>query len=173
MDQERHVPATEIPLRRSPAALARRFAQICNAVVAESLAIEDLAPLHYAVLSHLSSEPDIDQNGLAARLGIDRTNIGILITQLEARGLVVRRVNGADRRARLVRMTASGARLHGRLSRVAPARQQRMLEALTVSERKLFLDFLVRIVRANDAYARPGAGRRKRRSKRPSLRKKS
>lgn len=158
-------PPAGIPLRRSPAALARRFAQICNAVVAESLENEDLMPLHYAVLSHLHDEPDIEQNGLAARLGVDRTNIGVLVAQLEKRGYVARRANETDRRERLVRMTAAGVRLHERLRRVAPARQQRMLGSLTIAERKLLLDFLVRVIKDNEAYARPGAGRRKRRMK--------
>jgi DNA-binding MarR family transcriptional regulator len=155
------------PVRHSPAALARRFARICNAIMAESLEGEDLAPLHYGVLSHLTGESDMDQIGLAARLGIDRTNIGVIVAQLESRGLVARRVDGNDRRARLVRITPAGARLYARLSRLAPARQQRMLAPLTGQERKLFLDFLVRIVRANEAYARPGAGRRKRRISQP------
>jgi DNA-binding MarR family transcriptional regulator len=150
-----------VPVRRSPAALARRFAQICNAIQAESLEGEDLSPLQYAVLSHLSNEPNIDQNGLAARLAVDRTNIGVLISHLEAKGLVIRRRNGNDRRAWLVRLTGAGARLYSRLSRAAPARQKRMLSALSKHERKLFLDFLVRIISSNEAYVRPGAGRRK------------
>jgi DNA-binding MarR family transcriptional regulator len=157
-----------IPVRHSPAALARRFARICNAIMAESLESEGLAPLHYGALSHLAEEPDIDQIGLAARLGIDRTNIGVVVAHLESEGLVTRRIDGNDRRARLVRITAAGAKLYARLSRLAPARQQRMLTPLTGPERKLFLDFLVRIVRVNEAYARPGAGRRKRRTRRPS-----
>ena len=66
---------------------------------------------------------------------------------------------------RPVSMTAAGVRLHERLRRVAPARQQRMLGSLTIAERKLLLDFLVRVIEDNEAYARPGAGRRKRRMK--------
>jgi len=36
-----------------------------------------------------------------------------------------------------------------------------ILAALTPKERELFLDLLVRVVEANRALARPGAGRRK------------
>src|SRR5215475_14432027 len=88
-----------VPIRRSPAALARRFAQICLAVVAESLAGEDVTPLQYASLAYLNDEPDIDQNGLAARLGVEQSHGSLLVEQLVVAGFVERRVNGDDRRA--------------------------------------------------------------------------
>jgi DNA-binding MarR family transcriptional regulator len=156
-----------VPIRRSPPALARRFAQICLAVVADSLAGEDLTPLQYGALAYLNSEPDIDQNGLAARLGIEQSHSSLLVEQLARLRLVERRVNGADRRARQIRLTAKGVKLYRRLQPAARFRQDRMLMPLTVAERELLLEFLVRIVKANEAYARPGAGRR-RRGSRPS-----
>src|SRR4051812_22224295 len=104
-----------MPIRRSPAPLARRFAQICTGVLAEALAHEDLMPLQYSVLNHLDIEPDIDQIGLAMRLGVDRTSAGQLVDQLESRGLVERRINGADRRARQLRLTTAGEELNQRV----------------------------------------------------------
>src|SRR5215468_5312631 len=151
-----------VPIRRTPAALARRFAQICLAVVAESLAGEDVTPLQYAALAYLNDEPDIDQNGLAARLGVEQSHGSLLVDQLVVAGIVERRVNGDDRRARKLRLTATGAKLYQRLQPAARSRQNRMLSPLTSAEREVFLDQLVRIVVANEVYARPGAGRRKR-----------
>jgi DNA-binding MarR family transcriptional regulator len=153
-----------VPIRRSPAALARRFAQICLGVVAESLAGEDVTPLQYAALAHLNDEPDIDQNGLAARLGVEQSHSSLLVEQLVQLSLVERRINGDDRRARMIRLTTRGAKLYQRLQPGARSRQNRMLAPLTGAEREVFLDQLVRIVKANEAYARPGAGRRKRSS---------
>jgi DNA-binding MarR family transcriptional regulator len=150
------------PIRRVPAALARRFAQICVAVVAETLEGEDLTPLQFAVLANLGNESDVDQNGLAARLGIDRNTASVLVEQLEKRGLIDRRVNGADRRARLLRLTPSGDQLHERLRPAMRANQRRILAPLAPAERERFLDHLVLIIKANESYARPGAGRRKR-----------
>jgi DNA-binding MarR family transcriptional regulator len=154
-----------VPIRRTPAALARRFAQICLAVVAESLAGEGVTPLQYAALAYLNDEPDIDQNALAARLGVEQSHGSLLVEQLVMSGLVERRVNGDDRRARMIRPTARGAKLYQRLRPGARARQNRMLSPLTPAERDVFLDQLVRIVIANEVYARPGAGRRKRGSR--------
>jgi DNA-binding MarR family transcriptional regulator len=167
-DPDRPVPvitwAGGAPIRRVPVALARRFLQICTAVVAETLQEEDLTPLQFAVLANLN-EPDVDQIGLAARIGVDRNTVGVLIEELESRGLIKRRVNGADRRARLVRLTARGNRLHERLRPVMRASQYRILSALAPDDRERFLDQLIRIIKSNEAYARPGAGRRKRSSR--------
>ena len=152
-----------IPIRRIPLSLARRFFQIGMSVAAETLLRTDLTPLQYAVLAFLGDEPDIDQNGLAARLGVDRTNAGLLVDQLEAKGLVTRRVNGADRRARLLRLTPRGSKLLQRVGPRARKAQAKILHPLDPAERELLIDLLVRVIEANEIYARPGAGRRKRR----------
>lgn len=152
-----------IPIRRIPLSLARRFFQIGMGVAAETLLHTDLTPLQYAVLAYLGDEPDIDQNGLAARLGVDRTNAGLLVDQLEAKGLVIRRVNGADRRARLLRLTPRGSKLYQRVGPRARKAQAKILHPLDPAERELLIDLLVRVIEANEVYAKPGAGRRKRR----------
>jgi DNA-binding MarR family transcriptional regulator len=150
------------PIRRVPIALARRFAQICLAVAAETLAGEDLTPLQFAVLANLNDESDVDQNSLAARLGVDRNSASVLVEQLEKRGLIDRRINIADRRARLLRLTSAGNELHERLRPAMRASQRRILAPLPSNERERFLDQLVQIIKANESYARPGAARRKR-----------
>src|SRR5262245_64699970 len=151
-----------VSVRRVPVALARRFVQICTAVVAETLEGEDLTPLQYAVLAYVNDEPDMDQAGIAARIGIDRNTTGVLIEQLERRGLVVRSVSGADRRAKLVKLTKQGVDLHERVRPPMRANQRAILSVLPAREREKFLDQLVSIIEANEAYARPGAGRRRR-----------
>jgi DNA-binding MarR family transcriptional regulator len=151
-----------ISVRRVPVALARRFVQICTAVVAETLEGEDLTPLQYAVLAYVNDEPDMDQAGIAARIGIDRNTTGVLIEQLERRGLVVRSVSGADRRAKLVKLTKQGIELHERVRPAMRANQIAILSVLPPRAREKFLDQLVSIIEANEAYARPGAGRRRR-----------
>src|SRR5262245_61581552 len=93
-----------VPIRRTPAALARRFSQICLAVVAESLTGEDVTPLEFAALAHLSDEPDIDVNGLAMRLGVEQSHASLLVDRLVRAELVERSINGCDRRARPPRL---------------------------------------------------------------------
>src|ERR1700681_1645203 len=95
---ERAVP----PVRRAPIALARRFFQIFTTAMAESVKGAGLAPLEYAVLAYIKGEPDIDQSGLAQRLGVDRNNTSLLVERLVSKALLDRRVNGDDRRARVL-----------------------------------------------------------------------
>jgi DNA-binding MarR family transcriptional regulator len=159
------------PVRRVPIALARRFFQICTTAAAECTADANLTPQEFAVMAYINDavgEPDIDQSSLAARLGIDHAHTSLLVDRLEARGLLERRVNGEDRRARLLRLTPKGEKLHARLYPEAFAGQHRLLEVLKPSEREAFLDFLVRVIEGNRHLARPGAGRRRNSRRSPS-----
>jgi DNA-binding MarR family transcriptional regulator len=158
------------PVRRVVAALVRRFNQICVTMVADSVASADLTPLQFAVLAYLNKrdgQPGIDQNGLAARIGVERSHVSLLVEELGTRGLVERRVNGADRRARVLQLTPKGEKLYDRLRINNVAANERVLDPLTARERDLLVEMLIRIIRQNAAYARPGAGRRKRGSRQP------
>lgn len=155
---------TRIPVRLAPMPLARRFLQICTTAMAESLEAEDLTPLQYGVLAYVWGEPGVDQIGLAARVGIDRTNASLLVDQLEAKGLLARRVSETDRRVRQLRLTEHGDALHKRIAPLVRRRQDQVLAPLTSQERDAFMQMLVRVIDANEKLARPGTGRKKRSS---------
>ena len=153
------------PVRRIPNALARRFLQICTAAVAEAVEDADLTPLEFAVMVYvdkITGEPDIDQSTLAARLGVDRNNASLLVSSLESKALLERRVHGSDRRMRRIRLTRRGERLVAKLHPKALEGQQRILDVLEPGDGELLLDLLVRVIEGNRALARPGAGRRRR-----------
>ena len=162
--------ANGTPVRRVPVSLSRRFFQICMAMAAEVASEADLTTLQFGALTYLYDEPQIDQIGLAARLGIDRSNTSSLVDELERRGLVERRTSKTDRRAKLLRLTAQGAKLRDRLRPKAGVAQARILAPLSPAERERFLDMLLDIIEANESYARPGAGRRKPRARSPQTR---
>lgn len=147
---------------RAPIALARRFYQITLSVVAEVQQNSQLRPLEFGVLIHLHERPGIDQNTLAERMALDRTSISGMVYHLEQLGLIERAVNGTDRRARELRLTAAGKRLHDRQLPRALAAQERILQVLTAPERRAFIDMLVRVIDANHSHVGPGAGRRNR-----------
>jgi DNA-binding MarR family transcriptional regulator len=154
-----------VPVRRSPSALARRLDQICTSVVAEAVSGTELTHYEFAVLVYLNNtdgEPDIDQISLAARIGIDRNHVSLLVAQLEKKGFLKRSNNGSDRRARLLRLTAKGEKFYHRIRPIGLRGQERILAPLASAERELLLDLLVRVVEGNRQLARPGAGRRKR-----------
>lgn len=149
------------PVRRVPVSLSRRFFQICMAVAAEVGAQEGLTATQVGALTYLYDEPELDQIALAARLGIDRSNTSALLDVLEKKGLVERKVSKADRRAKLVRLTRKGVQTRDRLRPKGGVAQAGILAPLSSRDRERFLDMLLDIIEANEAYARPGAGRRK------------
>ncbi len=148
-----------------PLALARRFFQICTTAAAQTLAPSGLTPLEFAVLAYINKaigEPGIDQSTLAARMGIDRNSTSLLVAQLDAKGLLRQSVSTTDRRARSLRLTPRGERLHDSLAPIAWVDQLAILHPLDTAERETLLDLLVRVIEGNLPLARPGAARRKR-----------
>ncbi len=148
-------------MRRRVVPLARRLHQVCTAAVAEVLDGEEINALEYGALAWLQDDPDIDQNALAARMGIDRTTASVLASSLELRGFVDRLTNPKDRRARVLRLTETGRALRERLRPRVRDCQDRILSGLAPAEQATLLDLLVRVVTTTEAYNRPGAGRRK------------
>lgn len=116
----------------------------------------------WAILTIIESHPEIDQSRLAEVVAIDKTNTGRLVDQLEAKGLVERRPKDSDRRVWMLRCTPVGHRVRKRLRPRALGTQERLLSCLEPADRELFIELMSRVVKANEKYVRPGAGRRKR-----------
>jgi MarR family transcriptional regulator, temperature-dependent positive regulator of motility len=149
------------PRHRVPSFLALRFQQLCLGVMAEVLDSEGLNTKAYGALTTLDAEPGIDQQGLAARLGIDKVSAGQLVDRLERDGLVRRNLHPTNRRVRLLQLTTEGLALRRRLQPAALAAQERILAPLRPEEREPFIDFLTRVIEGHGAYVRPGNGRRR------------
>jgi DNA-binding MarR family transcriptional regulator len=152
------------PLTRAASALARRFQLLCATMVAEALAGEEVVQLEYGTLVCLEIEPGVDQRRLAEAMGIDPSNASLIVDRLHSKGLIERRINGADRRARELYLTPKGKALWRRLRPKTSAANERVLAPLAPRERELLLDLLIRVIEENRGHVRPGAGRRKRRS---------
>src|ERR1700754_2585448 len=78
------------PLMRVPLALARHFIQICTTVADEVVGREDMETGQFSVPAPLGREPGLDQNSIAARMGVDRARVSQLADELEAMGLIER-----------------------------------------------------------------------------------
>jgi MarR family transcriptional regulator, temperature-dependent positive regulator of motility len=156
---KQHVTAPVPPNLRVPSFLAFRFHQLCLGIMAEVLAPEGLRWTEYGALTTLDAEPGLDQQRLAARIGIDKVSAGQLIDRLEQDGLVSRLPHPTDRRARALYLTATGLALRRRLQPAALAAQDRILAPLGVDERRPLIELLTRVVEGHGAYTRPGNGR--------------
>src|SRR5436190_6963577 len=155
------------PWHGVPTAIARRFHQLCTAKTAEVVGEAGLTPLQYGVLIHLSSQtgkPGLEQNVLADRLNVDRNTASVLVEQLVKKGVVERKVNGADRRARLLRLTSKGEKIFARLRPAHARLNESILAPIKPQERKLLMGLLIRVIEANRTGEASGSRQRRRRT---------
>jgi len=83
-----------------------------------------------------------NQLALAQHLGIDRTVMTYLLDDFVKEGLVERRLNPADRRARMVVATQGGERALADLQRRVAEAENRVLGALSAEDRDVFRTLL-------------------------------
>jgi DNA-binding MarR family transcriptional regulator len=98
-----------------------------------------------AVLTVLSGTGRSQQDA-AARLGVDRTTMVALIDGLEAKGLVARTTDPADRRKNVVALTETGRDVFARAGVAAKAAERQFLAPLTEIEAELFTAYLQALV---------------------------
>lgn len=138
-----------LPLWSRPGYLVRLLHQINHALWSEELGHANVTPVQYSVLTALSIRGALDQTSLGEEVGIDRTNVAEVLSRLEGRGLVRRRPNPEDQRARLASLTAKGRALTKGLFPAMQRSQDRLLGTLTQKERDAFMATLERVIRAN------------------------
>jgi DNA-binding MarR family transcriptional regulator len=114
------------------------------------LAAVGLQMWDYAVLSALASGDAPTQAQLAAGTGRDKTRLIGNLDRLEGLGLVHRAPDPADRRNRIVSLTAEGRRVLARLRTAIRTMEDDLLDGLSATERAAFERALVKLATAND-----------------------
>ncbi|MFE1440804.1 MarR family transcriptional regulator BagL/FevM [Streptomyces sp. NPDC058739] len=106
--------------------------------------LPDLTGPQFAVLLALDDHGSLDQSALGALAAVDRSTLTVLLDRLEARGLVTKEMDPANRRRRIVSLTATGrlrlaeaaeeaARLHARVQDLLGERRMgQLVEMLRV-----------------------------------------
>lgn len=97
----------------------------------------------YSVLVALSRGPARGQGVLAQEIGADKTRIIATLDDLQDRGLLLRTPDPADRRARLLELTADGQRIVTQVrAEIQACEEQQILKHLSAADRKGFLGAL-------------------------------
>jgi DNA-binding MarR family transcriptional regulator len=116
------------------------FAQRANL---PTLAAElELSPAQCHVLHLIEPDRPIPMGQLAEILACDASNVTGLVDRLESRGLILRRPSPADRRVKVLVLTATGTRLRAtlvermttpppNLSRLSASEQEALVRLLT------------------------------------------
>jgi MarR family transcriptional regulator, lower aerobic nicotinate degradation pathway regulator len=90
----------------------------------------------YLVLSFVDASPGLSQQEVSERLGIDPTIVVGLVDALEARELLVRSRDPADRRRNILAVTEDGRSLHKHAIEAAAAAEAEFLAPLSAAQRK-------------------------------------
>ncbi|MBR0555241.1 MarR family transcriptional regulator [Ciceribacter sp. L1K23] len=102
-----------------------RACQMMQQALSRSLAPLDIKPPHLDILVNLYRFEGISQQELARKLLVGRSNMSMLLPQMEKRGLVERRGDPADKRVLRLYLTESG----NALTRKAMVIQTELIEA--------------------------------------------
>jgi DNA-binding MarR family transcriptional regulator len=119
---------------------ARRFA----ARVAEL----GLTPAHVGVLRLVGQRPGLSQQALAESLGVVPSKVVLLVDDLEARRVVERRRDPADRRQYALHLAADADEELARVRDVVRRHDEDITAALTAAERKQLLALLSKVAAA-------------------------
>ena len=91
-------------------AMVMRLGRRLIAMEQPILARHEVSMWAYVVLLALGGQPLRTQAALAAAIGADKTRLIPVLDDLQARGLIEREPDPADRRVRLLRLTDAGRR---------------------------------------------------------------
>jgi DNA-binding MarR family transcriptional regulator len=125
----------------------RTYIKTANTVMAEVPG----GPRGYQVLTAAARGLSGTQLALAQQLGIDRTVMTYLLDDIERAGLVERRPDPADRRARRVVVTEKGHALVAALQQDLRQVEDQVLSGLFAEERETFRALLRRLAMQVDA----------------------
>jgi DNA-binding MarR family transcriptional regulator len=141
-------------LAERPGFLIRRMHQIHLALFAEECAAFDITPVQYSILTVAGAQPGLDQAQLAYEVGVDRATLANVLARLEGKQLIKRSTSPADKRLKLVTLTASGAAALQKMLLPVQRAHDRTVAALPAAEQALFLKLLMRLVDSQNAYGR-------------------
>ncbi len=124
---------------------ARRAALAVIGVFLERMAVYDLRPVDFSVLSLIAHNPGITSRQLCGTLGILPPNLVGMINALEQREVITRRPHPTDGRAMGLHLTDGGARLMRDAERTAAELEAEVAGRLSASESKTLIRLLKKV----------------------------
>ncbi len=134
----------------APGHLIRRAHQLAVAIFMEETAGFDITPVQFAILNALIDDPGEDQITLAGRVAFDAATSGSVISRLEAKGLIRREPDAADKRRKLLWITAEGQQAALRMKRAVARAQTRITAPLTDAQREQLVALLHAMVAGHE-----------------------
>ncbi len=123
-----------------------RACQVMGLTLARALQPLDIKPPHLDILVNLFRTPGISQQDLADKLLVGRSNLSMLLPQMEKRGLLIRRSDAQDRRILRLELTPEGTRLTEEAIVIQSALIERTMKSATAEECNLVGDVMMRMI---------------------------
>ena len=139
VDAAAHTPAVSVGFTLSSLgyAVSRRFQA--------TLAPLGLEPREFALLRTIEPRQGASQQAIGEQLQIPPSRMVAFVDALEARGLLERRANPEDRRARALYLTGDGRKLLAKAFELASRLEAQLCSELSEPEREALLETLQRV----------------------------
>ncbi len=124
---------------------ARRAALAIIGVFLRRMAVYELRPVDFSVLSLVTHNPGITSRQLCTALGILPPNLVGMVSNLEKRGLISREPHPSDGRAMGLHLTPNGKHLMEQAEATAKELEIAATDKLTTYERKTLIRLLQKI----------------------------
>lgn len=130
------------PLRELIGYALRRAQGAVYADLHEALAGLEIRPLQYTLLLMVAENPGASQSGVCDALGIQKANCVPTMSELERRGLILRRKSSTDARSYELHLTVKGKRIVQRAGEIQSTHEKRLVERIGVEGRDQLLQLL-------------------------------
>jgi DNA-binding MarR family transcriptional regulator len=124
---------------------SRRAALAVIEVFLERMAVYDLRPVDFSVLSLIMHNPGITSRQLCTTLGIQAPNLVAMISAMEKKDLIVRQPHPLDGRAVGLHPTPTGKKMMQAAEKTAAKLELETSARLTDAERKTLLQLLKKV----------------------------
>ncbi|OGA97092.1 MAG: MarR family transcriptional regulator [Burkholderiales bacterium RIFCSPHIGHO2_12_FULL_61_11] len=124
---------------------ARRAALVIIDIFMERMAVYDLRPVDFSVLSLITHNPGITSRQLCTTLGILSPNLVGMVSAMEKRALITRLPHPHDGRAMGLHPTAAGQKMIRTAEKTAAQLEVDATTSLSAEERKMLLKLLKKV----------------------------
>lgn len=135
-----------------------RACQLMQQALARALAPLDIKPPHLDILVNLYRFEGISQQELARKLLVGRSNMSMLLPQMEKRGLLERRADQRDKRVLRLFLTEEGRSLSEKAMRIQTELIERTLSATPLDDCQRLaetMDLLIQRMLSADGLVEP------------------
>ena len=136
---------------------ARRAALVIIELFLKRMAVYELRPVEFSVVSLIVHNPGITSRQLCSALGLLPPNLVGMIGAFEKRGLIARRPHPSDGRANGLHPTPAGEKLMREAEKAAQDQENDATATLTSVERKTLVRLLKKVYLGNSDKPKNGA----------------